>query len=52
MFVVGFAIAVLTSMYVGALVGLALISLAKPVSDMSSVAHVANRVPRERRRYA
>ncbi len=49
LFVVGSAVTVLTSAYVGALIGFALLGLAKPVYDVSSQAYVADRVPYERR---
>lgn len=49
LFVAGSAVTVLTSAYVGALIGFALIGLAKPVFDVSSQAYVADRVPYERR---
>jgi len=49
LFVAGSAVTVLTSAYVGALLGFALIGLAKPVFDVSSQAYVADRVPYERR---
>ena len=43
LFVAGSAVTVLTSAYVGALIGFALIGLAKPVFDVSSQAYVADR---------
>jgi len=49
LFVAGSAVTVLTSAYVGALIGFALIGLAKPVFDVSSQAYVSDRVPYERR---
>jgi predicted MFS family arabinose efflux permease len=49
LFVAGSAVTVLTSAYVGALIGFAFIGLAKPVFDVSSQAYVADRVPYERR---
>ena len=49
LFVAGSAVTVLTTVYVGALIGFALIGLAKPVFDVSSQAYVADRVPYERR---
>jgi len=49
LFTVGAAVTVLTSAYVGALVGFALIGLAKPVYDVSSQAYIADRVPYARR---
>ncbi len=49
LFVVGAAITALTSVYVGALVGFALLGLAKPVFDVSSQSYIAARVPYERR---
>jgi predicted MFS family arabinose efflux permease len=49
LFVAGSAVTVLTSAYVGALIGFALIGLAKPVFDVSSQAYIADRVPYERR---
>lgn len=49
LFVAGSAVTAATSAYVGALIGFALIGLAKPVFDVSSQAYVADRVPYERR---
>jgi len=49
LFIVGAAVTVLTSTYVGALVGFALIGVAKPVFDVSSQAYIADRVPYQRR---
>lgn len=49
LFVAGSAVTVLTSAYVGALAGFALIGLAKPVFDVSSQAYISDRVPYERR---
>lgn len=49
LFVAGSAVTALTSAYVGALIGFALIGLAKPVFDVSSQAYIADRVPYERR---
>ena len=49
LFIVGSAVTALTSVYVGALIGFALLGLAKPVFDVSSQSYVAARVPYERR---
>lgn len=49
LFVAGSAVTAATSAYVGALIGFALIGLAKPVFDVSSQAYVADRVPYARR---
>ncbi len=49
LFIVGSAVTVLTSTYVGALIGFALLGFAKPVYDVSSQAYIADRVPYERR---
>ncbi len=49
LFIVGSAVTVITSAYIGALVGFALIGLAKPVYDVSSQAYIADRVPYEQR---
>jgi len=49
LFIVGAAVTALTSVYVGALIGFALLGLAKPVFDVSSQSYVAARVPYERR---
>ena len=49
LFIVGSAVTVLASVYVGALIGFALLGLAKPVYDVSSQAYIADRVPYERR---
>lgn len=49
LFIAGSAVTVLTSAYVGALAGFALLGLAKPVYDVSAQAYVADRVPYERR---
>jgi predicted MFS family arabinose efflux permease len=49
LFIAGSAVTAATSAYVGALVGFALIGLAKPVFDVSSQAYIADRVPYERR---
>ncbi len=49
LFIVGSAVTVLTSAYVGALIGFALIGLAKPIFDVSSQAYIADRVPYDRR---
>jgi predicted MFS family arabinose efflux permease len=49
LFIVGAAVTVLTSTYVGALAGFALIGVAKPVFDVSSQAYIADRVPYRRR---
>jgi predicted MFS family arabinose efflux permease len=44
LFILGSAVTVVTSAYVGALIGFALIGLAKPVFDVSSQAYIADRV--------
>jgi len=49
LFILGSAVTVLTGVYVGALIGFALIGLAKPVFDVSSQAYIADRVPYDRR---
>jgi predicted MFS family arabinose efflux permease len=49
LFIVGSAVTVLTSAYVGALLGFALLGIAKPVYDVSSQAYISDRVPYERR---
>jgi predicted MFS family arabinose efflux permease len=49
LFIAGSAVTAATSAYVGALIGFALIGLAKPVFDVSSQAYVADRVPYARR---
>jgi predicted MFS family arabinose efflux permease len=49
LFVAGSVVTAATSAYVGALIGFALIGLAKPVFDVSSQAYVADRVPYEKR---
>ncbi len=49
LFIAGSVITALTSAYVGALIGFALLGLAKPVFDVSSQSYVAARVPYERR---
>ena len=49
LFVAGSAVTAATSAYVGALIGFALIGLAKPVFDVSSQAYISDRVPYERR---
>jgi predicted MFS family arabinose efflux permease len=49
LFIVGCAVTVLTSTYVGALVGFALLGIAKPVYDVSSQAYISDRVPYEQR---
>jgi len=49
LFIAGAAVTALTSIYVGALIGFALLGLAKPVFDVSSQSYVAARVPYERR---
>ena len=52
LFVIGSTVTVLTNAYVGALIGFALIGIAKPVFDVSSQAYVSARVAyRERARY-
>lgn len=45
LFIVGSTVTVLTNAYVGALLGFALIGIAKPVFDVSSQAYVSARVP-------
>lgn len=49
LFLAGCAVTVLTSAYVGALLGFALLGIAKPVFDVSSQAYVSDRVPYDRR---
>jgi predicted MFS family arabinose efflux permease len=49
LFIAGSAVTALTNAYVGALIGFALLGLAKPVFDVSSQAYIADRVPYERR---
>ncbi len=49
LFIAGSAVTAVSSAYVGALIGFALIGLAKPVFDVSSQAYVADRVPYEKR---
>jgi predicted MFS family arabinose efflux permease len=49
LFVAGSAVTALTSAYVGALLGFALLGLAKPVFDVSAQAYISDRVPYERR---
>ena len=49
LFVAGSAVTAATSAYVGALIGFALIGLAKPVFDVSSQAYISDRVPYEKR---
>ena len=49
LFVAGCAVTVLTNAYVGALLGFALLGIAKPVFDVSSQAYVSDRVAYERR---
>lgn len=49
LFVAGSAVTALTSAYVGALLGFALLGLAKPVFDVSAQAYIADRIPYERR---
>lgn len=49
LFIAGSAVTAVTSAYVGALIGFALIGLAKPVFDVSSQAYIADRVPYEKR---
>jgi len=44
LFIVGSAVTVLTNAYIGALIGFALIGIAKPVFDVSSQAYVSDRV--------
>jgi len=49
LFVAGSAVTALTSLYVGALLGFALLGLAKPVFDVSAQAYISDRVPYQRR---
>jgi predicted MFS family arabinose efflux permease len=49
LFIAGSAVTAVSSAYVGALIGFALIGLAKPVFDVSSQAYIADRVPYEKR---
>jgi predicted MFS family arabinose efflux permease len=49
LFIAGSAVTAATSAYVGALIGFALIGLAKPVFDVSSQAYIADRVPYAKR---
>lgn len=49
LFIAGSAVTALTNAYIGALIGFALLGLAKPVFDVSSQAYIADRVPYERR---
>jgi predicted MFS family arabinose efflux permease len=49
LFIAGAAVTAVTSAYVGALIGFALIGLAKPVFDVSSQAYVSDRVPYNKR---
>ena len=49
LFIAGCAVTVLTNAYVGALLGFALLGIAKPVFDVSSQAYVSDRVDYERR---
>ena len=49
LFIAGAAVTALTGVYVGALLGFALIGLAKPSYDIASQAYIADRVPYERR---
>jgi predicted MFS family arabinose efflux permease len=52
LFIAGSAVTAATNAYVGALIGFALIGIAKPVFDVSSQAYVSARVPySERARY-
>lgn len=52
LFIAGSSITVMTNAYVGALIGFAIIGLAKPVFDVSSQAYISARVPySERARY-
>lgn len=48
-FIAGSAVAALSGVYVGALLGFALIGLAKPVFDVSSQAYISDRVPYAKR---
>jgi len=49
LFIVGSSVTVLWNSYVGALIGFALIGIAKPVFDVSSQSYIADRVPYARR---
>ena len=49
LFIAGSAVTVLTNVYVGALVGFALLGLSKPVFDVSTQAYISDRVPYQRR---
>ncbi len=49
LFITGAAVTVLTSVYIGALIGFAMIGAAKPMFDVSSQAYIADRVPYARR---
>jgi DHA1 family inner membrane transport protein len=52
LFIIGSAVTAATNAYVGALIGFALIGIAKPVFDVSSQAYISARVAyRERARY-
>ncbi|MFV1962503.1 MAG: MFS transporter, partial [Acidimicrobiia bacterium] len=49
LFIVGSSVTVLWNSYVGALIGFALLGIAKPVFDVSSQSYIADRVPYARR---
>jgi len=49
LFVAGSAVTAVTSLYVGALLGFALLGLAKPVFDISAQAYISDRVPYDQR---
>ncbi len=49
LFVAGSAVTAVTSLYVGALLGFALLGLAKPVFDVSAQAYISDRVPYQQR---
>ncbi|GMQ86332.1 MAG: MFS transporter [Acidimicrobiia bacterium] len=49
LFIAGAGVTAITGVYVGALLGFALIGLAKPSYDIASQAYIADRVPYERR---
>ena len=52
LFIIGSIVTVLTNAYIGALIGFALVGIAKPVFDVSSQAYISARVPySERARY-
>lgn len=49
LFILGSSVTVLTNSYAGALLGFALLGIAKPVFDVSSQAYISDRVPYARR---